>query len=325
MGTAVYTLEVGQGDAHAIISGRRCILIDAGPSNSRLLSFLRRYVDEFEAIVLTHNDRDHAGYASQILQEYGPRGAVRAFWSLQDRDPAARANAAIACAFELSSRPGGPRLYRCERADRPRIIGKLGGDTRVMLLHPWYLDAIAATGAADLAPRGPNRASAVLRLEVGGQGIALWAGDLPGDAWSKVANRHNVTAKVFVVPHHGSSHDWKPEQIENALQSVNPKWVLFSVGTHNQYFLPSRRWMDAAQRHGATVICTQITSGCHAPLKSLGKAVLPRLPELLAPTGVACGGTIEIRVDSGYGRFREHQDSITNVVTHPLCRSITRT
>jgi competence protein ComEC len=326
----IYALEVGQGDAHLIVSGRRGILIDAGPVPSRVLPTLRQYVDHLEALVLTHNDRDHCGAAIKILQEYGATGRISAFWSLQDRASDERANQSIQYALELKER-GALKMFRLERGSRPIQVGRLPGGFLLELLHPNYSTALTATGIGTRRGCGPNSASAVLRLVSNGRGIGLWSGDLPAGSWERLlVAKADVSALWFSVPHHGSGADWSVAQIERVLSAVHPQWTILSVGTGNQYDHPAPSWISLGMKYGATVLCTQLTRKCHSPPEQLKPGVLPAYdnPSKREALGVSCGGSVALRVPDPGGsiaqpkvlRMDEHQRAVDSKVRHALCR-----
>src|SRR2546429_7300991 len=79
--------DVGQGDCTVVkLPSGRLLIIDVGPRGSPLIDWLnegsRRGVG-VEAIVLTHNDADHAGALPSIVADHKQR--IGAIWMLLDR------------------------------------------------------------------------------------------------------------------------------------------------------------------------------------------------------------------------------------------------
>jgi beta-lactamase superfamily II metal-dependent hydrolase len=55
-----YFLDVGQGTSNIVYLGDgRAVVIDGGVSSGVPLQFLNRYVKAIEALVISHNDKDH--------------------------------------------------------------------------------------------------------------------------------------------------------------------------------------------------------------------------------------------------------------------------
>jgi beta-lactamase superfamily II metal-dependent hydrolase len=323
MGPVIYTLEVGQGDCHLILLNREAIVIDAGPANSPALSFLLRYGYRVSCLILTHNDADHSAGAFRLLAELGKSGRIDSFGSLQDRAPNAKANRTIALAMELYEKRLIRRMWRLENECDAKIVARLGGTYTLSLLHPTYYDNLSSLGQHDKRAAGPNRSSAVLRLcDNSGNGLGLWSGDLPAEAWEALSTKANCRAQWFVAPHHGSAHGWSVPSISTVLNAIDPAWMVVSVGTTNQHGHPSSTWIRTATVRGTRVICTQLTAQCHRSIDSLGGAVLPRDQSLyeVAPNGVACAGTIIYDTESGVVlRSDLHQTRLSRLRT-PMCR-----
>lgn len=71
--------DVGQGDCSVLnFSDRSLIMIDTGPKASPIVGWLAERRPTMLAIVLTHNDSDHAGSACSIVEEHKER--IRAFF-----------------------------------------------------------------------------------------------------------------------------------------------------------------------------------------------------------------------------------------------------
>jgi beta-lactamase superfamily II metal-dependent hydrolase len=132
-----YFLDVGQGTSTVVYLGDgRGVVIDGGPSARVPLRFLRRYVKTIEALIVSHNDRDHQAGALEILLNYP--GRVRDLYFLEDR-PSDRTGL-FALAEKLLAE-GEIRIRRLERSRDPHILlhDSSSGIT-LEILYPEYVD-----------------------------------------------------------------------------------------------------------------------------------------------------------------------------------------
>ena len=178
-------LDVGQGLAVFVQTERHALLYDAGPayspeadSGSRvILPFLRASgIAQLDAMVVSHDDNDHAGGAASVLAGL----PVAAFYSSLPPDHAA-----------WRAAPG----YRL-----PCAAGQ-GWDwdgVRFELLHP-----AAASYARDRIKS--NDRSCVLRIATA-HGAVLLTGDIEVRSEQELLARapEKLRADVLVVPHHSS-------------------------------------------------------------------------------------------------------------------------
>jgi len=80
-----------------------------------------------------------------------------------------------------------------------------------------------------------NNSSCVLQIKNRSQTILL-TGDIEKSAeYYLLKQKENLSATILVAPHHGS----KTSALDEFIDQVNPKIVLFAVGYRNQYHLPS--------------------------------------------------------------------------------------
>ncbi|MBI5167886.1 MAG: MBL fold metallo-hydrolase, partial [Candidatus Eisenbacteria bacterium] len=220
-------IDVGQGDALAIAGRDGWWLVDAGPRTPRwdagegaVLPFLRwAGARDLRALVVTHDDGDHAGGA-----------------------PAVRRGARVHATFASAPRPGveGP-----SRRFGARTLGR--GDT--LLVAPGarvlWPPRPGEPGEA-LARRGDNAASLV--LEVGeGRSRALLMAD--ADSLVEAAVVVERGAAVLKAGHHGSGSSSGAAFVSRAL----PARVLVSAGRRNAYGHPHPLALERLGSHGAVV------------------------------------------------------------------------
>ena len=151
-------LDVGQGTSNVILLGaRRGIVIDCGVSGRVPLLLLRRYVDQIVALIVSHNDKDHHGGASDIIAAYP--NAIDGVYLLQDR-PVEHISlyGVVKRAMQegyLSAEP-----IRLERDNVPRILfSEPASNLSLELIFPTFQDNLDAQDANQ-----PNETSAVLVL-----------------------------------------------------------------------------------------------------------------------------------------------------------------
>jgi competence protein ComEC len=205
-------LDVGQGDATLIQSGRASVLVDTGPPGGPILQRLREAgVERLDGLVLTHAQTDHEGMALEVLRAYPTRLIVDggAGWPtyVQRGLPAA-----IAAGH-------GRRLD----AHAGQVI--TFGAIRMKLLWP-------PAPSPNFRPEGdPNDRAIVALVRCGDFDLFL-----PADAES------NVTAalplrrvEAMKVAHHGSADDGLPALLER----LQPAVAAIEVGRRNTYGHPT--------------------------------------------------------------------------------------
>lgn len=175
-GFDVVFLDVGQGLSVFVRTHRRALLYDAGPRHRSgfdlgaavVAPFLRsQNIRRLDALVLSHDDSDHAGGAAAILAGFAPA----AKWTSR----AAR-------------RPG----FRACRAGQ----GWSWDGVRFEFLHPAQGDDFSG-----------NNGSCVLRVAAAGGAALLLTGDIEAPAERALLARAGaqLEAAVLLAPHHGSA------------------------------------------------------------------------------------------------------------------------
>ncbi len=347
MPIGLYTLNVGQGQCIVCIGGTgaglQAAVIDAGVRGDRLARWLEETgVDRLPAVVLTHNHADHIRGIFKLVESFA--GRIGKLYYLIDQPPAGipywlpvqrwlrekKIEAAARVCPEDRARP---------TAGKPLVARGLDG-FQLYCVYPTEIELAAVAQDAPLegthpGASNPNAASAVIRLarsSTSNQTLALFGGDLTFLGWKRLREQKRVLrAEVLVVPHHGSMtgavDDFGPQQLAEAVQ---PRFALISVGTSNSYGHPRAELVLELRAVGATILCTQITGRCVEDPESLPDgSVLDRSSHEpnLAERGVACAGTIVIRVpDAGpvdILRLTDHQaavDRLPRAAGRPMCR-----
>ena len=220
----ITALDVGQGLAVLARTEKHALLYDAGPafnafsdSGSRvILPYLRgEGIAALDALVVSHDDRDHSGGAASVLEAM-PVGLM---WSSLSPDHA---------------------LLEASAWRAPCVAGRkwIWDGVSFEFLHPGGV-------SADRTARANNQ-SCVLRVEAPG-GRVLLTGDIERAAERELLMRSPalLPADALIVPHHGSATSSTPEFVKQ----VAPRHAVFAVGYRNRFGHPREdvlaRYRDA--------------------------------------------------------------------------------
>lgn len=226
-------LDVGQGLAVFVQTERHALLYDAGPayspqadSGSRvILPFLRASgIAQLDAMIVTHDDNDHAGGAATVLS-------------------------GLPVGLFYSSLPDTHAAWNAARAYRLPCAAGQAWDwdgVRFELLHP-------ASGSYALQTLKSNDRSCVLRM-VSAQGAVLLTGDIEARSEQELLARApaKLRSEVLVAPHHSSRSSSTPEFIA----AVQPRWAVLPVGYRNRFGHPREEVLERYRASGAQLLRT---------------------------------------------------------------------
>ncbi|MGC2518047.1 MAG: DNA internalization-related competence protein ComEC/Rec2 [Burkholderiales bacterium] len=231
----VTVLDVGQGLAVVARTEKHALLFDTGPrfnesadSGSRvILPYLRgEGVGRLDALVVSHDDDDHAGGAQSVLDAM----PVDALWA---------------------SLPAGHALLAAGNYRLPCLAGRgwRWDGVSFMFLHP------SAEPSDGFLARANNR-SCVLRIE-GGGGRVLLTGDIERAAERQLLERapELLPAEALLVPHHGSKTSSSPEFVRR----VAPRYAVFTVGYRNRFGHPRADVLERYREAGSSLLRTDET------------------------------------------------------------------
>jgi competence protein ComEC len=211
-------LNIGQGDATLIQSGRASVLVDTGPPGGPILRRLREAgIHRLDGLVLTHAQADHEGMALDVMRAFRPRLVVDggAGWPTYVQRALPGAVAATR-ARELDARAGETIRF---------------GAIVMRLLWP-------PAPPPGFRPEGdPNDHAIVAILTVGDFDLYLSA-----DAESNVTSALTLPdVDAMKVAHHGSEDSGLPA----LLQRLRPEMAVIEVGADNTYGHPAPSTLGA--------------------------------------------------------------------------------
>jgi competence protein ComEC len=267
-------LDVGQGDCTIAVDpdsgGALVIDCPTGGSGLAIKALTDLGVMEIDLAVITHSDIDHLGGMYEVISTI-PTRELR-----YNRDTLMPADGTEAIKLRAALR-GFFGLHETMQLQREAAVsgnaGQVGG-IAWQVLSP-------TTALLDLAQANSDRnlASVVLRLEADGLRV-LVAGDADSRAWKRLLNAgHDVTADVFLVPHHGGSfrRGRARASFGEVIDAVGASHHVVSVGTPNQYRHPALSTLTVLRQKPGRIMCTQVNERC------LGAAALPKAEAAALP------------------------------------------
>ncbi len=205
----VTALDVGQGQAVVVHTHRFDLIYDAGPRWSDAHDAGQRVVAPYlratgapgvrlGAMIVSHEDSDHAGGMESVLKERRPD------W--------------VMTSFDF------PNAMKCNAGQRWTWDG-----VRFEIVHPEV-----ETGQ-DSSAKKSNDLSCVLRIAGADGATALLTGDIEVGAETRlVASGRDIRAALMTMPHHGSRTSSSAEFID----AVAPAVVVVNAGYRNQFGHP---------------------------------------------------------------------------------------
>jgi competence protein ComEC len=217
-------LDIGQGLASVIQTANHNLIYDTGlpsdPTRSPLVSFLQQQgIKQVDALIVSHADQDHSGGACNILQNISVKHLLTSF------------------------APERSLLKFCFTKAKHHNLCQLG--------QRWTWDGVQFEV---LHPSGSifsgNNNSCVLKIDNGHSRILL-PGDIekPAEYYLIEKARDHLASTILVAPHHGS----KTSSTQDFIDTVNPRYVLFSIGYLNRFHFPNARVVQRYQDQAAIV------------------------------------------------------------------------
>ncbi|MGN0034663.1 MAG: DNA internalization-related competence protein ComEC/Rec2 [Coriobacteriales bacterium] len=247
-------LDVGQGDAILVRSGRKTLLVDAGRDHRVLEEALaRQHVRHLDAVVVTHLHDDHYGGLVSLSSTIGV-DAVYLPAPMLERFPD---HEALEAARTLV---GSEQVHGLSCGDR-------------LVVDAISLSVLWPEGLSD---RGGNADSLCLRLSFDAQGdgveeaSGLLCGDAESDVTGKLADEGLLgTIDLLKVGHHGS----ETSTSRRLLEQTRPRIALVSVGADNDYGHPDPVCLDNLEQAGVQTLRTDRSGDVTVRLDDRGMLV----------------------------------------------------
>jgi len=240
---------VGQGDATTIrLPNGNYIIIDVGPiKNNPLVPWLKNQNMKIESIILTHNDADHCGALTSILDIAGNK--INTILLLEDRERDKFKELFAKIIF--MAKKGKILIGRLE--NQINHCKELWRDNEYVLLlkYPNFQEAILATT--------PNKSSAIITLKYKHDEIIIWGGD---STIEKISNLNDSNPKVLFGPHHGSPEDKANSKFPQNIKKLSPKQVFISFSTSNRYSHPATKYLKLLTKNKAYITCSEMATHC---------------------------------------------------------------
>ena len=248
----VITLDVGQGDAAIVrFPDGRTMLIDGGIQRSYYDEKRQREVEydvgkriiepfldahgirKLDLVVLTHPDIDHGGGLAYVLQNF----KVERIIGIPDMQLESQTHQRLR---SIAKAQGIPYSFPYKGQV------ELTSTATLNLLHP--IDA----ASTDLMDRDKNDDSLVVKLSYGEVDI-LFTGDIESKAETRlIASQQDLRSEIIKVPHHGS----RTSSSTQFLDTVQPRYALFSLGQRNRFQLPHRDVVSRYQERNCVQLRT---------------------------------------------------------------------
>lgn len=226
----LFIFDVGQGLAVAAQTQNHALLYDAGPdysgeadSGKRILvpSLRGLGIAQLDALIMTHDDIDHTGGATSVLQ-------------------------AIPTQRVISSLPPDHDILRPVRDSRRCTEGQSWewDGVQFEILHP----SLASYAREDTRD---NERGCVLRISSGAHSVLL-ATDIEKETEARLLKIYadKLPATLLLVPHHGSKTSSSPAFV----QAVHPRYAVFTVGYRNRFRHPNPEVYERYRAAGSELL-----------------------------------------------------------------------
>lgn len=225
----VHYIDVGQGSATLLKSGRHAMLIDTGDNDQGTkiqLYLTKQGVENLDYLVLTHPDADHIGGAPVIITKFG---IGQLFLSNYEKDNKTTQKVRDAMQYK------GLTASDCQVGDTYTL-----GNASFTILAPVkeYADS--------------NNASIVIMVQNGNNRF-LFTGDCEAEAEADlIASGADLSADVYLAGHHGSD----TASSQAFMDAVSPSYAVISCGEGNSYGHPHAEVLNRFRSMGIQVFRT---------------------------------------------------------------------
>ena len=218
----VMFLDVGQGDCSVIEWDERVIVIDAGPSYTRVIQPYLKYegIGKADVLILSHPDQDHIEGMIQMLED-GLKADVLLIADVDSQDNDARRRL-----ISLTESSGG-KVIRCLKNDFFEL------ETLFSTISFKVLSPEGSTGKA-------NEDSLVVEISLGEDLRVLYTGDIGQETDRTIHISDKRSPVILKAAHHGSMYGTS----RTFLQEINPALAVISAGRNNEYGHPHEQMLQ---------------------------------------------------------------------------------
>ena len=313
-------LDVGHGNAAVIRHEGWSAVIDAGP-RSALLQFLSdEGITRLDVVVISHADEDHiAGLLVLISSGAFTFGKIRLN---SDAEKGSKVWDDLAKALDDAQRAGTiDFLASLTPAHNSELDN---APVRLEILGPTSYLAMKGPGAVDRQGRRitSNSISAVVRMWVGGDPIAIFPGDLDQIGLEELhaVGTTDLHARILVFPHHGGRPGASVASGTFAaalLSAVKPECVVFSIG-RGVHGTPTPEVVEAIRRMtpAPRIACTQLSEHCAQTVPAQSPSHLTALVARGRERRSCCAGTIVVDFNDPGALLPSGGDHLAFIATH---------
>ena len=238
--------NVGQGDASSIHwPDNSWDVIDVGPVNSQLCSFFASHPTErIHALTLTHNDADHIGGLTTLVNL--PSLRIDKVYLLKDMHDIRKS----LLFRQLIKKVGAENIYRLEREGEDKPIDVFD-DYTLVVKYPNLVENVTASKS--------NDTSGILSLTWSGQDVIVWGGD---NKIHTILEHVSPNMPMLFGPHHGGPQDYKNKRFNGDVLTLSPQRAVLSFETGNKHHHPRPRYLASLKQNNCQLICTQRCRKC---------------------------------------------------------------
>lgn len=252
----------------------QAILVDCGPKKSKVpIEILQEQnVRIIDAIILSHNDGDHANGVQNILDNYPPlsggQKCITDFYYVPDRSDnenkiRSSANRAYSNGYILNIPETLQTDVQGSSQSKPCATIRDFKNSRLICLSPTGNEASGYRAEG----KKSNEASAVVMLQSSSFSV-LFTGDAMMQSMHGIHQRigKRIACDILTVPHHGGIIGWNQELPLRDLYNkyVSAEHAIVSASTTNSHGHPCKEVLDCIYESdpGCRVVCTQATRNC---------------------------------------------------------------
>ena len=223
----LFVLDVGQGTAIVLQSGKHVLVYDTGPKFSSsfnagdavIATFLRdRGIDVIDTLVVSHGDKDHAGGLDGLLEHYQTKRMIVNQTKGYKHD----------------------NLSACREGMQWKW-----GPVEIDILNP-----AKEIPADNIGKLSKNNSSCVLLVRHAAGSILL-TGDIERKTEKRLLKQYKdgLDVDVLIAPHHGSNSS----SIKPFIQATSPDYVVFTTGYRNPYGFPDEKVISRYEEFGTQI------------------------------------------------------------------------